>query len=255
MGVLNVTPDSFSDGGEFVDPDRAVEHALQMVADGATIIDVGGESSRPGSQPVSESTEIQRVIPVIKMLASQSDVAISIDTTKPVVAEAAMAAGASIINDVGGMRDPEMIAVAAETEATVCIMHMQGEPKTMQDEPHYDDVVAEVLEFLRDRVAACEEAGVKEIWVDPGIGFGKTLEHNMALLRELERFADLGKPVLLGTSRKSFIEMISGAPVEQRLPGTLASNVWGVLHGADILRVHDVAEHTQALAVLNAIEG
>lgn len=254
MGVLNVTPDSFSDGGDFVDPDVAVKRALEMVAEGASIIDIGGESSRPGSEPVSQELELVRVIPVIKKLSTQTDALLSIDTTKPVVAQAAMASGASIINDIGGLRNPDMVAVAAETGATVCIMHMQGEPKSMQAAPQYDDVVTEVMAFLADRIEAAEHAGIQNIWIDPGIGFGKTLEHNMTLLRELKQFKKLGKPLLLGTSRKSFIEKIMGAPVEERLPGTLASNIWGMSHGADILRVHDVAEHKQAIDVLEAIQ-
>lgn len=254
MGVLNVTPDSFSDGGDFIDPDVAVKRALEMVAQGASIIDIGGESSRPGAESVSEELELMRVIPVIKKLSTQTDTLISIDTTKPVVAQAAMAIGASIINDIGGLRNPDMVAVAAETGATVCIMHMQGEPQSMQENPHYDDVVTEVMAFLADRIEVAEHAGIQNIWIDPGIGFGKTLEHNMTLLRELQQLKKLGKPVLLGTSRKSFIEKIMGAPVEERLPGTLASNIWGITHGADILRVHDVAEHKQAIDVLEAIQ-
>ncbi len=255
MGVLNVTPDSFSDGGRFSPKGAAVRRALQMVREGAGIIDIGGESSRPGALPVSEKEELRRVIPVIAALRKKSAVPISIDTVKPAVAEAALAAGADIINDISGFRNPAMAAVAARRKVPVVVMHMKGEPRTMQKDPRYKDVVAEVAGWLKAQCAMLERQGVKKIIVDPGIGFGKSVAHNMALLRGLGRIAALGYPLLVGASRKSFIGALTGAPVDDRLPGTLAAHLWAVQEGASIIRVHDVAAHRQALLVAAALSG
>lgn len=261
MGILNVTPDSFSDGGLFCDPVRAVARALQMVEEGADIIDVGGESSRPGSEPVSVEEELRRVVPVIRALRAElqkrgSDskpIAISVDTTKAVVAAQAVEAGATIINDISAGRfDPEMFSVAAKFGATICLMHMQGTPTTMQQAPHYEDVVAEVKKFLSERITAAETAGIarEKIWIDPGIGFGKNVEDNIRLLRELNAFQELNCPILIGASRKSFLGALTGAPVHERLPGSLAAAALAVRNGAQILRVHDVAATKQFLKIL-----
>ncbi len=255
MGALNVTPDSFSDGGKFSHKTAAVKRALQMIEEGADIIDIGGESSRPGARPVPEREELRRVIPVIEALRKKSSIPISIDTTKAAVAEAALAAGATLINDIGGFRDAAMAAVAARHKAPVVVMHMRGNPRTMQKNPRYKDAVAEVCMWLAARCAALEQQGVTKIIVDPGIGFGKTVAHNVALLAGFSRIASLGYPALLGASRKSFIGGITGAAVADRLPGTLAANLWGVLTGASIVRVHDVAAHRQAFEVFQAAEG
>ena len=257
MGVVNVTPDSFSDGGKWVDPDVAVRHALQLVSDGAQIVDVGGESTRPGAEPVSASEELERVIPVIEGIASNkpAGVRISIDTTKAAVAAAALEAGADIINDVTAFTgDPEMTAVAAAVDCDVCLMHMQGEPRTMQANPTYRDVVKDICSYLQVQVEGLVEAGIDadRIWLDPGIGFGKTVAHNLELLNRLDEVVALGHPVLLGTSRKSFIGKITGAEVDDRLPGSLASIVLGLERGARIFRVHDVKETVQALEVAAA---
>jgi dihydropteroate synthase len=254
MGVVNVTPDSFSDGGVFFKRDAAVVHAQQLIAEGADIVDIGGESSRPGSEPVSEEEELRRVIPVIEALAPTINVPISIDTYTPAVAEAALNAGARIINDITGLRNPEMIRVAAEHNATVVLMHMQGEPKTMQHKPQYIDVVADIISFFEERIEAARTQGVEKIIVDPGIGFGKTLEQNLEILHRLNEFTKLGYPVLVGASRKSFIGTVTGAEVGDRLPGTLAAHMMAVLNGATMLRVHDVAECRQALQVMQAIQ-
>lgn len=255
MGILNVTPDSFSDGGTHDGVDAAVEHALRMEAEGAAVIDIGGESTRPGAPEVPAAEEIARVVPVIETLRRHSGVPISIDTRKAAVAAAAIAAGADMLNDVSALRgDAEMTALAAGHDLPVVLMHMQGDPATMQRQPHYDDVVTEVLAFLGARIAHCRAAGVTRVIADPGIGFGKTLAHNLALLRALPRFHDLGVPLLLGTSRKSFIGQITGRPVEDRLAGSLASSVHAALRGAHILRVHDVAATRAALDVIDAIE-
>lgn len=254
MGIVNVTPDSFSDGGAFFDTAAAIAQGQQLVADGAHILDIGGESSRPGAMPVSAQDELDRVIPVIVGLKKSVSVPISIDTTKPIVAEAAIAAGATILNDITGLQNPEMIDVVARTAASVCIMHMQGTPQQMQENPQYDDVVQEVHDFLADRVRTAKEAGIQNIWIDPGIGFGKTLEHNLALLRHLDAFADIDAPLMLGTSRKSFIEKITGASVDERLPGTIASVLWAMMQGVSLVRVHDVAAVAQAIAVYAAIK-
>lgn len=255
MGALNVTPDSFSDGGRFSHKAAAVKRALQMIDEGADIIDVGGESSRPGAYPVPEKEELRRVIPVIEAIRKKSIIPISVDTTKAAVAEAALAAGATLINDIGGFRDPEMAAVAARHKAPVVVMHMRGDPRTMQKHPRYKDVVGEVCEWLAARCAGLEQQGVAKIIVDPGIGFGKTVAHNLALVAGFSRIASLGYPALLGASRKSFIGAITGAAVGDRLPGTLAVHLVGVLAGASIVRVHDVAAHRQALDILLAVRG
>jgi dihydropteroate synthase len=255
MGVLNVTPDSFSDGGKHAAVDSALAQAARMVAEGATIIDVGGESSRPGSRPVEESLELARVVPVIEGIAAASGIAISIDTAKPAVMAAAVAAGACIINDIHALRAPEARSIAAATRAGVCLMHMQGEPRTMQDSPHYNDVVAEVIAFLLHQRQACVAAGVASdaIAVDPGIGFGKKLEHNLALLKELPRFAALDAPLLIGVSRKKMIGEILGKPMAERLHGGLGLAALAVVHGARIIRTHDVGPTQDAIRSVTAV--
>ena len=255
MGILNVTPDSFSDGGKYAAVDQALNYAARMVAEGATIIDVGGESSRPGSLPVEESLELARVVPVIEGIAAASNIAISIDTAKPAVMAAAVAAGACIINDIHALRASEARSIAAATQAGVCLMHMQGEPRTMQDSPHYNDVVAEVIAFLLHRRQACVAAGVASdaIAVDPGIGFGKKLEHNLALLKELPRFAALDAPLLIGVSRKKMIGEILGKPMAERLHGGLGLAALAVVHGARIIRTHDVGPTRDAICSVTAV--
>lgn len=249
MGILNCTPDSFSDGGIFLARDAALAHARAMADEGADIIDVGGESTRPGAQPVSGAEEIERVVPVIERLAREIEVPISIDTSKPEVMRAACAAGASFINDVQALRAPGALAAAADLNVPVCLMHMQGEPRTMQQQPRYADVVAEVSAFLRERAAAALAAGVprERIVVDPGFGFGKTAEHNLQLLRGLHAIADLGYPVLAGLSRKSMIGHLLGLPVERRLHASVALALLAVQNGASIVRVHDVGPTVEAL--------
>jgi dihydropteroate synthase len=257
MGVVNVTPDSFSDGGLFLDPEAAIAHGLELAEGGAEILDVGGESTRPGADPVGEEEELRRVVPVIRGLAG-SQVRISVDTSKAAVAAAALDAGAEIVNDVTALRgDPEMGALCAERGATVVLMHMLGEPRTMQEDPRYDDVVAEVKAFLAERIEVALAADIdrERIWLDPGIGFGKTAAHNMELLRRLGELRELGRPLVVGTSRKSFIGKVDGSPADQRLGGTIASSVFAAAEGADVLRVHDVAEVRQALTVATAILG
>ena len=260
MGVVNVTPDSFSDGGRFHDPAAAASHALQLLAQGADVLDIGGESTRPGAEPVPEAEEIARVVPVIKAVRSQSPAPISIDTMRPAVARAAVAAGAGVWNDVTALGwSPDSALAAAELGCDVVLMHMRGEPRTMQDDPAYDDVVGEVRAFLAERAEAAMAAGVRRdrIWLDPGIGFGKRLEHNLELLRNLERIAVLGFPWALGVSRKGFIRAIDAGAEDasDRLGGSLAAALWGAGHGADMLRVHDVRETVQARAVWTAIQG
>ena len=255
MGVVNVTPDSFSDGGRFLHPEAAIAHGVELAEQGAEILDVGGESSRPGAEPVSEEEELRRVLPVVAGLAGHT---VSVDTSKSAVAAAALAAGAAIVNDVTALRgDPRMAPLVAEREATVVLMHMRGEPRTMQDEPVYGDVVAEVREFLAARIEAAEAAGIDggRIWVDPGIGFGKTSEHNIELLGRIGELAELGRPLVVGTSRKSFIGRLDGSAAHERLGGTIASTVLAAAAGADVLRVHDVAEVAQALALADAVLG
>ena len=252
MGILNVTPDSFSDGGKFFDTAKAVEHALQMERDGADFIDVGGESTKPGSEPVSEEEELKRVIPVIEALKDKVKVPISIDSYKASVVDKALTAGASLVNDVTGLRSDEMIKVVAKHNVPVVCMHMQGEPKTMQDNPSYIDVVKDIIaEFTKVKEKA-EKMGVKEILFDPGIGFGKTVEHNHEIIRRLKEFKVLGK-VVIGPSRKSFIGKITGAEVDDRLGGTIGAVAMSMLNGADIIRVHDVKEVKQALQIVQAI--
>jgi dihydropteroate synthase len=256
MGVVNVTPDSFSDGGQFLDADAAVEHGLRLTAEGADILDVGGESTRPGADPVSEDEELGRVVPVIERLASDGRARLSIDTTKVAVARAALDAGASLVNDVSAFRfDPGMAALVAETGVGCCLMHMLGKPRTMQEDPRYDDVVSEVKAFLEERLAFAVSEGVDEerVWLDPGIGFGKTVEHNLELLRRLDEIVAIGRPVVVGTSRKSFLGKLAGGRDEgERLPGTIATNVLALERGASVFRVHDVAQNADALAVAAA---
>ena len=255
MGILNVTPDSFSDAGRYAGLEAALERARQIVAEGAGIIDVGGQSTRPGALAVEESVEIARVVPVIEGIAASCDVAISIDSSKPGVMRAAVAAGACIINDVYALREPGARAVAAETQVGVCLMHMQGEPRTMQDSPHYNDVVGEVMEFLAQERRACIEAGVASdaIALDPGFGFGKNLEHNLTLLRELPRLAALGAPLLVGVSRKSVIGKILGKSVNDRLYGGLGLAALAVVKGARIIRTHDVGPTVDAVRSVSAV--
>ena len=255
MGVLNVTPDSFSDGGRYPSVDAAVERGLRMAEEGAAIIDVGGESTRPGAAHVTAAEEIERVVPVIERLAARSAVPISIDTGKPAVMRAAIAAGARIINDVRALRVPGALEEAASSGAAVCLMHMQGEPGTMQASPRYDDVVSEVGAFLLERVAACRTAGIdaSRICIDPGIGFGKRPEHNLVLLARLRELADLQFPVLVGVSRKSLIGIITGRAAGDRLAGSVALAALCVERGASIIRAHDVAETLDALSVVAAL--
>jgi dihydropteroate synthase len=256
MGVVNVTPDSFSDGGLFLDADAAVAHGLRLIGEGADILDIGGESTRPGADPVGEDVELRRVVPVIERLARGGEARLSIDTTKVAVARAAIEAGASLVNDVSALRlDPEMAGLVAETGAGCCLMHMLGEPRTMQEDPRYDDVVSEVKAFLEERLAFAVSEGIDEhsVWLDPGIGFGKTVEHNLELLRRLDEIVAIGRPVVVGTSRKSFLGKLAGGRDEdERLPGTIATNVLALERGASVFRVHDVAPNADALAVAAA---
>ncbi|HVD37587.1 MAG TPA: dihydropteroate synthase [Solirubrobacterales bacterium] len=257
MGVVNVTPDSFSDGGLYLDPEAAIAHGRELVAAGAEILDVGGESTRPGAKAVSEEEELRRVVPVIRGLRDLG-CELSVDTSKAPVAAAALDAGAAIVNDVTALRgDPEMAALCAERGATVVLMHMLGEPRTMQDDPRYEDVVTEVQAFLAERLEAAVAAGIagERIWLDPGIGFGKTADHNLELLRRLGELRELGRPLVVGTSRKSFIGRFDGSAAGERLGGTIASSVLAAAEGAAVLRVHDVAEVRQALTVATAILG
>jgi dihydropteroate synthase len=255
MGILNVTPDSFSDGGRYAGLDAALERARVMVAEGAGIIDVGGQSTRPGALAVDEAVEIERVVPVVAGIAASSDVAISIDSSKPNVMRAAIVAGACIINDVYALREPGARGLAAELQAGVCLMHMQGEPRTMQDSPHYNDVVAEVMEFLAQARCECIEAGVASdaIALDPGFGFGKNLEHNLTLLRELPRFEALGAPLLVGVSRKSVIGKILGKSLHERLYGGLGLAAFAVANGVRIIRTHDVGPTVDAVRSVSAV--
>ncbi len=257
MGVVNVTPDSFSDGGLYLDPAAAISHGEDLVREGAAILDVGGESTRPGAEEVDVEEELGRVVPVVEGLAG-GEAAVSIDTSKVAVAAAALDGGAEIVNDVTALRgDPEMAGLCADRGATVVLMHMLGTPRTMQDEPRYEDVVADVKAFLAARVEAATAAGVAEerIWLDPGIGFGKSAEHNLELLRRLSELRELGRPLVIGTSRKSFIGRVDGSEPADRLGGTIASSVLAAAEGAEVLRVHDVAEVGQAMAVAEAVLG
>jgi dihydropteroate synthase len=256
MGIVNVTPDSFSDGGEFLDPERAIAHGQKLAAEGADVLDVGGESTRPGAEAVPAEEELRRVRPVVEALAADEGPEVSIDTSKSAVAAVALDAGATIVNDVTAFRaDPDLAALCAERDSELILMHMLGDPRTMQENPTYDDVVEEVKAFLADRIEFAVSAGVDEerIWVDPGIGFGKTVEHNLELHRRLRELAELGRPIAFGSSRKSFIGKLTGAPVDERVGGTIASCVIAYANGADILRVHDVRPVREALTVAEAI--
>lgn len=256
MGVVNVTPDSFSDGGEFLSPDRAIRHALELAEAGADILDVGGESTRPGAEPVGEDEELERVLPVIEGIVAATGVPVSIDTAKPGVMRRAVAAGATMINDVNGLRASGAIEAVAAMEVPVCIMHMLGEPRTMQKNPTYDSVVGDIRDFLRERVKACENAGIaaSRIVLDPGFGFGKTLEHNLELLGRLDELVALGFPVLAGMSRKSMLGTITGRDHPgDRVAASVAAHLLAAQKGAAVVRVHDVAETVDALKVLHAV--
>ena len=256
MGIVNTTPDSFTDGGRFLDADAAGAQALRLASQGAEILDIGGESTRPGSANVSEQEELDRVIPVIERLAKRPELVLSIDTQKPSVAREALAAGASIVNDIAANRsDAEMWQVVAEAGAGYVCMHMQGTPQTMQAKPEYDDVTVEVCVFFRERLDLLSSHGVTtdQVALDPGIGFGKTLEHNIKLLRDLKKFNLVERPMLVGASRKSFIEKLLGAPIDERLPASLACATWAAIQGSQIIRVHDVAETVQAVRMAEAL--
>jgi len=256
MGIVNTTPDSFTDGGRFLDADAAGAHALRLASQGAEILDIGGESTRPGSSEVSEQEELDRVIPVIERLAKRPELVLSIDTQKPSVAREALAAGASIVNDIAANRsDPEMWKVVAEAGAGYVCMHMQGTPQTMQAKPEYDDVTVQVCDFFKERLNLLSSHGVTtdQVALDPGIGFGKTLEHNIKLLRDLNKFSLVERPMLVGASRKSFIEKLLGAPIDERLPASLACATWAAIQGSQIIRVHDVAETVQAVRMAEAL--
>ena len=249
MGILNVTPDSFSDGGHFNQIERAMVHARQMVSDGATLIDIGGESTRPGAPDVNEQEELDRVIPVVERLVAELDVMVSLDTSKAAVMREGCKAGAHLINDVRALLEPGALAVAAEADVPVCLMHMQGQPRTMQTEPHYDDLLGEVRAFFDERIAACLAVGIRrqQLLLDPGYGFGKTLAHNYQLLAQQSKLLDYQLPLLVGMSRKSMIGNLLGRPVDDRLAGSLACALIGMQHGARIIRVHDVRETMDAL--------
>ena len=256
MGILNVTPDSFSDGGHYLDAGRAIAHAKAMVAEGATLIDIGGESSRPGAVPVPAEEELSRVVPVIRALAGAVDVPLSVDTYKACVARHALEAGAHLVNDITALHgDAEMAATVAEMEAGVILMHIQGTPRTMQLAPHYDDVVGEIRQWLQERVQLAEASGIasERIIADPGIGFGKTTAHNLEILKRLDAFRELGKPMLIGTSRKAFIGTVLDLPLDERGEGTVATVCWAIAHGADIVRVHDVKTVSRAARMTDAL--
>ena len=257
MGVLNVTPDSFSDGGRFLDTEAAVRHGVSLAEQGAAFIDVGGESTRPGAVPVGVEEELRRVIPVIERLRGATAALISIDTSKPEVMRAAAAAGAALINDVRALREPGALAAARDSGCGVCLMHMQGEPRTMQLEPVYADVGSEVRAFLAERVAACRTAGIEaeRVAVDPGFGFGKTLEHNLTLLRHLGELSAAGRPLAVGLSRKSMVGKLTGRPEGERVLGSVVLAVIAALAGASIVRAHDVAATVEALKVVTAVRG
>ncbi len=256
MGIVNVTPDSFSDGGKYLDVQEALDHAQLMVADGATLLDIGGESSRPGAAPVSTTEELERVLPVICAVTDALDVVISIDTSKAEVARKALEAGAHIVNDITALRgDTDMVSVVAEMDAGLILMHMKGTPRTMQKAPQYEDVVRDVCAALSESVQYAEAHGInaERIIIDPGIGFGKTIEHNIELLKRLSEFRSLNKPLLIGTSRKSFIGNILDLPVTERIEGTVATVCWAIAHGVDIVRVHDVKANVRAALMTDAL--
>ena len=255
MGVVNVTPDSFSDGGRFFDPQRAIAQAQRLIEEGADLVDVGGESTRPGAEEIDAQEELRRVLPVLRALRDAA-VPVAIDTVKPLVMQAAIDEGASVVNDIGALRAPGALQAVAGCEVGVCLMHMRGEPRTMQEAPSYEDVVEEVRRFLAGRIDAATAAGVarERIVVDPGFGFGKTVGHNLALLRNLGRLGELGAPLLVGLSRKSTLGAITGRPAGERLAASVAAALLAVQHGARIVRVHDVAATRDALAVLEAVE-
>ena len=256
MGILNVTPDSFSDGGCYLDVQRAVAHTQLMVEEGATLVDIGGESSRPGALPVSADEELARILPVIRAVADSIDVLISIDTYKAEVARQALEAGAHLVNDITALRaDAAMASVVAELKAGLILMHIKGTPRTMQQAPQYDDVVSEVHASLQECIRIAEEQGVaaEQIIIDPGIGFGKTTAHNLELLKRLSEFRSLNKPLLIGTSRKSFIGNVLGLPISERVEGTAATVCWAIAHGADIVRVHDVKANVRAALMTDAL--
>jgi len=255
MGIVNTTPDSFSDGGRWADPQSAIRHAFTLLEEGADILDVGGESTRPGAAAVPADEEIRRVLPVIGALAGRGCV-VSVDTRKPEVMRAALDAGAAMVNDVTALRTPGALAAVAASDAAVCLMHMQGEPQSMQQAPRYADVVTDVKGFLQGRVQACEAAGIgrERLVIDPGFGFGKTLQHNLALLKHLDRLVELGVPVLAGLSRKSMLGALTGRAVEQREFAGVAAHLAAVARGARLLRVHNVAAMRDALAIWNAVE-
>jgi dihydropteroate synthase len=255
MGILNTTPDSFSDGGRWTTRERALRHALDMAAAGADLIDVGGESTRPGAAGVAAEQELERVVPVIEAIVAEADVTVSVDTSKPQVMEAAVAAGAAMINDVNALRSAGALTAAARLGVPVCLMHMQGRPRDMQRDPHYEDVVGEVADFLRKRAGACLKAGIpaERIFIDPGFGFGKTLAHNIELFKAIPRLSRLGYPLLVGVSRKSMLGAITGKPVEERLAASVAAAVLASRRGAAVVRVHDVAETVDALKAAEAL--
>jgi len=257
MGVLNVTPDSFSDGGRFREGDAALAHARRMIEEGAAIVDIGGESTRPGASPAGADEEMARVLPVIERLRSESGVFISVDTSKPEVIRAAVAAGADIVNDVRALQEPGALEAAVGSGAGVCLMHMQGEPRTMQDAPHYEDVVEDVGGFLAARIRVCRDAGIEaaRLAVDPGFGFGKNLQHNLTLLGRLETLEVLGLPIAVGLSRKSMLARLTGRGVDERLAGSVALAAIAVIHGARIVRAHDVAATVDAVRVAAAVIG
>ena len=257
MGILNVTPDSFSDGGRYAAPRQAIDHGLRLIDEGADILDIGGESTRPGAAPISVQEELDRVIPVVETLARQTGTLLSVDTSTPEVMRAAVDAGAGMINDVRALRMPGALGAAAAVGVPICLMHMQGEPRTMQANPCYGvDVVGEVMDFLAERLAVCEAAGIDRarLWIDPGFGFGKDLAHNLALLAQLDRLSALERPLVVGVSRKSMLgQMLGGRAVSERLPASLAGALWAAARGAAVVRVHDVRATTEALHIWHAV--
>jgi dihydropteroate synthase len=256
MGVLNVTPDSFSDGGAYKELDKAVAHAQKMIEEGAAIIDIGGESTRPGARRISVQEELDRVMPVLEALLREYAVTISVDTSKPDVMRQVLRAGASMINDIRALQEPGALEVLGQSNASVCLMHMQGTPQTMQQDPHYDHVVSEIKDFLAQRIQVCEKAGIdrSRIIIDPGFGFGKNVAHNLSLLKHLNQFRELGVPLLAGLSRKSTLRTVLEAPITELLYGSLAAAVIAAWQGAQILRVHDVKPTVQALQICHAVQ-